>query len=279
MKKLYEDEGKSAREVSIILGISKPTCLDWMSKLGIFIRSSGKAILLKYQKDEKYRVATSSRAKRQWQDKAFRERQAISRCYFWESNNEARLSAREKATKFWNDPIRKAEVALRAQKQWENPAYRKNMLSVLVVARGKVDKEKRISATRGALIKRWQDEDFRKKMMEVLAGFWSDPIHRQQMSIKAKERWKNADFREKHRHGLLLAILQGTMSSRVYTPQLLKMMLTWKGTGCSFPNCSILLSSKKKNKWHACRKHHNRVLSVLWNARQRRKAVLEAFGF
>jgi hypothetical protein len=67
-------------------------------------------------------------------------------------------------------------------------------------------------------------------------------------------------------------------TARIYTPELLRRMLSWTGSTCSYPGCTSPITSIRNNSFRCCSKHAHRVRSSLSSAQKDYRTTLVRFG-
>lgn len=63
---------------------------------------------------------------------------------------------------------------------------------------------------------------------------------------------------------------------RIYTPQLLRSCLAWRGKNCAIPGCDNN-QPKAKNSWNVCSEHYIRITNALKKQNDDRLAILQQF--
>lgn len=115
---------------------------------------------------------------------------------------------------------------------------------------------------------------------EQMKERWKDPVYRDKMlGVLRKVRGDAEVGQEALPFRCKTLVVKGRRGRRkVYTPEMLRRMLDWKGPACSVPFCDAILPPKPRNIWNACSYHSHLIAVALRAAEHKRKAVLAEFG-
>jgi len=166
---------------------------------------------LKWQDDE-YRAKVKSGVRRAHANNPEYTKSAVAAL-----RTEKAMAAQKKASqqkRKCKDYRRKLSEA--SKNNWNNPKYRKRMLSIL---KSEEFRQKQIDThstpeykEKAAAIMRslWEQPEYREKMITTIQAMWNQPEFRSRMtkmlSDSSKHLWENEEYRKKHRKQLIIAM-------------------------------------------------------------------------